>query len=110
MSSNILPFITREFTKRERGLLKRFVEAVSDHLRLKMTLEFGFSDEGDEYCVVLQPNGDPKAHFAKTDWGYFRDSEIYGYIEGKTLDELVLHVSVPFGVQSILNNKRKANV
>lgn len=97
----------KHFTSEERDLIRRAAQAWSFCIR-EQTPMFAFTDEGEEYCVVMDNLADSaRCHFGFTDTGFFHDSQWFGYTEALTLQALLI-LNMPKNVSDEFNN-RKAN-
>jgi hypothetical protein len=78
------------FTTAERRLLEVATKAWTQCIR-PQTIEFGVSDAGTEYAVVIDMDGEPKAHISFNSNGRaFVDSAWYGYSEFPDVHKLVV--------------------
>jgi hypothetical protein len=99
--------LEKRFTTADRGLIRAAAQAWSFCLR-EQTEIFDFTDEGEEYCVVIDNLADSaRCHLGFTATGFFHDSQWFGYTEASTLMALLL-INMPKNVSDEFNN-RKAN-
>lgn len=95
----------KRFTSEERDLIRVAAQAWSFCMR-EQTPMFDFTDEGEEYCVVMDNIADAiRCHLGHTDTGFFHDSAWFGYTEATTLQALLLF-NMPKNVSDEFNNRR----
>ena len=95
----------KQFSTLERDLIRRASQAWSFCLR-EQTEIFDFTDEGEEYCVIIDNLYDfARCHLGFTATGFFHDSQWFGYTEAPTLTAL-LQFNMPKNVADEFYNRR----
>jgi hypothetical protein len=91
MPTNVVSFRPlRTFTAAEINDLQQYTHNLSILFHEPLRAVFGRSDEGDEYCVIIDEAEEVKAHFAKDGNKYIAISAA-GFREGKTLNQVLLN-------------------
>ncbi len=91
------------FTTQERLLLNAFAECCQ-HVIPEARMSFLTTDEAEEFCVLLDYKDDDWAHFGFTDRGVFSNSESFGYLEAKTLNDLLAKTNARNGARIVLDS------
>jgi len=86
---NVIPMIKKVFSIADKQMILKATEACS--VLQPVTPSFGFSDEGDEYCVVQELSGIVRCHIhIKRGGEYARDHMYLGYHVFDKLETLLL--------------------
>jgi hypothetical protein len=78
----------KKFSEVERQQLIAATNAWSNCVR-SQRIEFGFSDEGEEYATVFDDNDAIKAHISFTKCRLFVDSKWFGIVYADSVEELI---------------------
>lgn len=100
---------SKEFTPQQRQMIRHYVSTYAWYLRKKANVVFGFSDEGHEYCSVINDDGDVVAHYAKTDTHYVAECCSNGFVESSTLFGVLITSQTPREVVKHFEDNRKAS-
>lgn len=101
---------SKHFTDVQRELITRYVETYDNYLRSRARVVFGFSDEDEEFCSVVNDTGCVFAHFAKASGRYIGECSKFGYRESATLYGVLITSRTPKEVIDDFEDNRKAIV
>jgi hypothetical protein len=88
MDTNVIRFRTRHFTWIERQLLITATQVWSE-FTMPQSIIFDVTEDGEEYCVVLDYTEKCVAHIGFTKTRIFVDSAWFGYGEYHDIEELI---------------------